>query len=499
MSEAQVKRKPRSKQVISRRPISVEGNTSSAQSITRSSSARLGAFYAAGPVLSLGMPVQGRLVQRQATEEEETSAELPIQTMLIQRQAAEEEPAEEPVQPQWLQRQSPEEEGLLQGKFTTHETPAQLQGDVGEADNRNGMPRPLKAGLEALSGVDLSGIRVHYNASKPAQLNALAYTQGKDIHIGPGQEKHLPHEGWHAVQQMQERVHPTTQTKGVSINEDAGLEREADVMGVKALQIMHTSTTQRQGHRQGAMSLQREVETKAEAEVSGEAIGTSGETGLSELQRGPVQRQDPQVQRKKYKVEGGETSVPPLTNLIKHASFSVDRSSVRMSVSYRELVNNTIRNKMKSGFKVTLLLNASLHRDQDGHRIATAQRICHVVYDLWKEKYKIQVVENGGSRDEDADSLNNAIKKCVTARNLLFLLPSRLSAGHRYHVRAQAAEQLYSAKEYKDLVRRTIKDIKPENIYSRMVRWFIKRLIKSASAHFGRVIKFRTQSFEAPR
>ncbi len=138
-----------------------------------------------------------------------------------------------------MQRQGPgEDEELLQGKFAANEAPTQFQGGEGQAENRTGMPGPLKAGLEQLSGMDLSDVRVHNNSSKPVQLNALAYTQGQDIHVAPGQEKHLPHEGcWHAVQQMQGRVKPTMQAKGVSINDDAGLEREADVMGAKALQM----------------------------------------------------------------------------------------------------------------------------------------------------------------------------------------------------------------------------------------------------------------------
>jgi len=129
-----------------------------------------------------------------------------------------------------------EEEEALQGQFTTSETPAEFQSDGGEAKNPSDMPRPLKEGLEQLSGMELSGVRVHNNSSKPAQLNALAYTQGKDIHVGPGQEKYLSHEGWHVVQQMQGRVRPTMHAKGVSINDDSGLEREADAMGEKALQ-----------------------------------------------------------------------------------------------------------------------------------------------------------------------------------------------------------------------------------------------------------------------
>ncbi len=48
-------------------------------------------------------------------------------------------------------------------------------------------------------------------------------------------EQHLSHEAWHVVQQKQGRVKPTIQAKGIEINDDDGLEREADVMGGKAL------------------------------------------------------------------------------------------------------------------------------------------------------------------------------------------------------------------------------------------------------------------------
>lgn len=107
--------------------------------------------------------------------------------------------------------------------------------------NSTGLPDQLKEGVEAMSGVSLNSVRVHYNSSQPAQLNALAYAQGSDIHVAPGQERHLPHEAWHVVQQAQGRVRPTMQMKlgqlksSVPVNDDVGLEREADVMGARAL------------------------------------------------------------------------------------------------------------------------------------------------------------------------------------------------------------------------------------------------------------------------
>ncbi|WP_202903179.1 eCIS core domain-containing protein [Paenibacillus gorillae] len=100
--------------------------------------------------------------------------------------------------------------------------------------NRTGLPDQLKSGVEQLSGMSMDDVKVHYNSSKPSQLNALAYAQGSQIHVGPGQEKHLPHEAWHVVQQKQGRVKPTTQMGDVDVNDNPSLEGEADRMGASA-------------------------------------------------------------------------------------------------------------------------------------------------------------------------------------------------------------------------------------------------------------------------
>lgn len=104
-------------------------------------------------------------------------------------------------------------------------------------NNTTGLPDHLKVGIEHLSGIAMDDVKVIYNSPKPAQLQAYAYAQGTDIHIASGQEKHLPHEAWHVVQQKQGRVKPTMQMKsGVDVNDNVGLETEADLMGVKAQQ-----------------------------------------------------------------------------------------------------------------------------------------------------------------------------------------------------------------------------------------------------------------------
>lgn len=193
-------------------------------------SSRLGAYYSAGPALSLGTPVQARLeagegeereeptpqpflIQRQeetAVEEpEEGEEEEPTpQPLLIQRQEEDGEEEEPAPQPSLVQRQEEEEE----------ETPPQSSPDPGQ-----GRASPIRAfasrGLSGASRIlpgsgriqqafghhDVSDVRVR--VSGPArrsneQLRSRAYTWGNRIAFKQEPDLSLAaHEAAHVVQQ----------------------------------------------------------------------------------------------------------------------------------------------------------------------------------------------------------------------------------------------------------------------------------------------------------
>jgi hypothetical protein len=141
--------------------------------------------------------------------------------------------------------------GAIELKDNRESTSAQLKKQsvndgetIQQKPNNTGLPNQLKSGIENLSGHSMDDVKVHYNSSKPAQLNAHAYAQGTDIHVASGQEKHLAHEAWHVVQQKQGRVKPTKQLKSkVNVNDDPALEKEADVMGAKAMQFKSANSS----------------------------------------------------------------------------------------------------------------------------------------------------------------------------------------------------------------------------------------------------------------
>jgi hypothetical protein len=210
-------------------------------------------------------------IQKAADEEEVQMKAAPVQ------KAADEEEVQMKAAP--AQKAADEEEVQMKAapiqKAADEEEVQMKAAPIQKKENNTGLPDNLKSGVENLSGVSMNDVKVHPNSDQPAQMQAHAFAQGTDIHVAPGQEQHLSHEAWHVVQQKQGRVKPTTQLKGqIPVNDDKGLEHEADVMGAKALSLGNSDqeatqlkeisasnkTVQRDEERRGAIKLEDNTE-----------------------------------------------------------------------------------------------------------------------------------------------------------------------------------------------------------------------------------------------
>ncbi|MCG8422696.1 MAG: DUF4157 domain-containing protein, partial [Proteobacteria bacterium] len=117
------------------------------------------------------------------------------------------------------------------------------QGEVASPESGSGskLPTAVQEKMESAFARDFSAVRVHEGPQAQA-MGAKAYTQGTDIFFGLGEydphsqagQELLGHELTHVVQQVQGHVSATTQAKGVAINDDESLERQADEMGARA-------------------------------------------------------------------------------------------------------------------------------------------------------------------------------------------------------------------------------------------------------------------------
>ncbi|MBB6735616.1 DUF4157 domain-containing protein [Cohnella sp. CBP 2801] len=107
----------------------------------------------------------------------------------------------------------------------------------------NQLPAEVQAKMESAFGADFSDVKIHANSSAANNVGALAYAQGNEIHFAPGQynphsqrgQQMIGHELTHVIQQKAGRVAPTGRVgSGALLNDDPGLEREADEMGARA-------------------------------------------------------------------------------------------------------------------------------------------------------------------------------------------------------------------------------------------------------------------------
>lgn len=109
---------------------------------------------------------------------------------------------------------------------------AEFDMKVKKKENHTGIPTRLKERMEQSTGLSFDDVRVNYNSSLPARLDALGYTKGNRVEIAPGQERQLPHELGHVVQQKLGIVRANARhSTGEAMNTDAALERQADEIG----------------------------------------------------------------------------------------------------------------------------------------------------------------------------------------------------------------------------------------------------------------------------
>ena len=175
-------------------------------------------------------PVISTLQRETMPEEDEDELQMKLVNSSIQRQEMPEEEEEEGNQPAQTKRAS---SVLLTEQRTSNEgAPTKL-------------PEDVKKKMEASFQADFSEVNIYPESQSAKDVGALAYTQGENVHFSPGQFKPdtnsgqelIGHEITHVVQQRQGRVQPTSEVAGMPLNDNNGLESEADSLGKKAAQF----------------------------------------------------------------------------------------------------------------------------------------------------------------------------------------------------------------------------------------------------------------------
>lgn len=79
-----------------------------------------------------------------------------------------------------------------------------------------------------------------------------------------------------------------------------------------------------------------------------------------------------------------------------------------------DLADAGVRRKLDSGLPETLIMRIYAYRES-GEPIAVAARSCRVRFDVWEERYDVEVRDSRQDRDESFPSSDEVLSRCLVA------------------------------------------------------------------------------------
>jgi outer membrane protein OmpA-like peptidoglycan-associated protein len=264
-------------------------------------------------------------------------------------------------------------------------------------------------------------VNLHTESEQASQMGALAYAQGNDVHFAPGQynpssqsgQELIGHELAHVVQQRNGRVGVQAKERGIPLNQDSGLESEADAMGKLAAQGKKTGMSSQGNSESGPVQMKKhslklgggdewygkddsywDVNTKLRISPNGKSMMEFN------LEDGEVFQASAKIAQEMEGVNGEAQIVSNTTTMVDN--FWTNEEQQAQSVSqfeYRADTSNKISLAPISGMneKIPIMGPYSMHRSLDGSnsgRINHQLQFKEVPWDVSESKASTEAESN---------------------------------------------------------------------------------------------------------
>lgn len=99
--------------------------------------------------------------------------------------------------------------------------------------------------------------------------------------------------------------------------------------------------------------------------------------------------------------------------------WNTTKTLLFVSVSYRDVVDASIRRKLSRGLPTTIVLTAAIYRAGAKDPISTTAQTCKITWHVWDEVYLVEITRPGGTRSSAAITVDGVLRRCAEARRLL--------------------------------------------------------------------------------
>ena len=118
-------------------------------------------------------------------------------------------------------------------------------------------------------------------------------------------------------------------------------------------------------------------------------------------------------------------------------TWNHQKTQLYMDVSYRDIVDAEIRQKLSRGLPTTIVLTGTVHQVGVKEPVSTTAQTCKITWHVWDEVYLVETTRPGGSKSSAAISVDGVIRRCADARRLPIGTSSQVSVGASVYVSAK--------------------------------------------------------------
>ncbi len=169
------------------------------------------------------------------------------------------------------------------------------------------------------------------------------------------------------------------------------------------------------------------------------------------------------------------------------------------SVSMKDLFGERERERMHSGFVVRVIIRAEVMREGDMRPVARAARSTRILYDLWDERYTVEVSEREGRTIvRQVATARDAIELATSLQNFQVVEAGALDPTLTYRIRLRADLNPLSEDLVKDVKKWLVRtpgqgrSATGDSVFGSFVSIFVNPRIEESE----RMITFWTQPFK---
>jgi hypothetical protein len=169
----------------------------------------------------------------------------------------------------------------------------------------------------------------------------------------------------------------------------------------------------------------------------------------------------------------------------------------RASFSYRDIVDQKIKDKLGNGLPADIVMRAYVYREGDTNPIALAGHTCTVKYMLWDDYYSVKI--GTAAHEQPIVNLEGVINKCFEVKDLVVADKTLLTGSKPFFLATIVEINPVSAQmlaELRQWIARPAGStgIGPgDALFGAFVGLFVKQL-----GNAEKTLKFRTQSVVPP-